>query len=226
MTYWQDQSIFFRLPLELRAEVYQYCQSYYMERSEVALFPYCMGADRDVNRFLQRRVSDLPGLLQTCKRIKKEAVEWLSRHIHIKFSDYSCWRVTWMYFYAVGSPDLSRVRMLTLSFEDLSRRPTVLLEIIEHIVAHAPKLQLLEITWQEMVYYPLWEFIEFEDWNSMEPWFPILAKARNLKTLRLKGILRQWAAAFEEYVKQRKPEVELDVELYDPMTSAWANWSE
>ncbi|KAI0139983.1 hypothetical protein F4776DRAFT_614928 [Hypoxylon sp. NC0597] len=219
MTCYQNQSIFFRLPLELREEVYQHCQDFYMGCKELKF----EGDSMDANKELQCQISCLPELLLTCKRIREEAEQWLYRDIDITYRDCGWWDCVWMYIYAVGKPDLSRVRMLTLSIEDALEKPILMFQMAEHIIDHAPGLQILEIEWHEMVYCPAGGVIELED--NIEPWFPILVKARNLRTLSLIKIRREWIAAVKKYLKKYKPEVKLEVEPYDVRTSRWARWN-
>ncbi|KAI0838825.1 hypothetical protein F5Y06DRAFT_295981 [Hypoxylon sp. FL0890] len=214
----REQSIFFRLPAELREQVYQYCEDFYMGQMEVD-FP------RNATGFgtlLQRRVSNTPALLQSCKKIKEEAEQWMYRHIHIEYSDDSSNSIVWMHVHAIGKPDLGLIRKLTLNFEDLVERPNLILNVIEHIFDRAPMLQLLEITWGEMVHCPLPRVISLED--NIGSWFPILAKAKQLQTLKLKGAKQEWATAVEEHLGQHNPEVRLEVELFDMETSLWASW--
>ncbi|KAI1136879.1 hypothetical protein F5Y05DRAFT_414599 [Hypoxylon sp. FL0543] len=216
MAYYQEQSIFFRLPLELREKIYEYCRPFYMGEVGVG-FP---STSTDYGTLLQRRVSDTPALLQSCKRIGEEAKRWLKRHIHIEYNEHD--NNVWLHLHVVGKPDLERVENLTLTFWDVVTRPTLLLNVVEHIFDHAPRLLQLEITWDEMAYCPLGGVISLED--NIEPWIPILAKAKQLKTLKLKGVKQEWAAAIEERFGQHNPDVKLDCELYDMKTSLWATW--
>ncbi|KAI1370676.1 hypothetical protein F4677DRAFT_347520 [Hypoxylon crocopeplum] len=214
MAHYQSQSIFFRLPQELRVQVYQYCQELYMAERKTVFHRSCTEFDT----MLKYRFTDIPALLMSCKRIKEEAEPWMHRHIDFEFSDNTGMDIVVMYNRAVGKIDLQWVRLLTLNFEDLVVKPTLTLSMMEHIVDHAPRLRALEIAWDDMVFYPLAKIISLEE--NIEPWFLIWAKAKGLKRLKLKGVTKEWAEAAEKELERQNKGVKLEIELYKP--KVWA----
>ncbi|KAI1415571.1 hypothetical protein F5Y13DRAFT_156321 [Hypoxylon sp. FL1857] len=218
MAYLQEQSIFFRLPLEIREEVYQYCRGFYAEMFKDS---FRKDRDGDYTTLFRDDVGGRPALLQSCRRIKDEAEPWIYRRIDIKFTEDI--DVRWLTIGPVGKFDMGHVRTITLDFEDVMSRPTELLDLMEYFIDHAPRLQRLEVEWEEMVHCPMPVIgTIFED--TVEPWFPIFAKAKSLKTLKLDGLTRQWAAVLEEVLRRHNQEVKLELTVYEKEDSIWADW--
>ncbi|KAI2472766.1 hypothetical protein F4781DRAFT_320477 [Annulohypoxylon bovei var. microspora] len=212
----QHESPFFRLPLELREEIYKYCQLFYTKRTQLVF-------NKRHDKFgtlLQRHSSGTPALLLSCKRIKAEAERRIHRNIQIIFGDHSGNGVYWLDVLAVSKPKLNRVRELTVIFEDLMNKPVLVLRAVKHIIKHAPDLRVLEITWEDMVHWPLTPVISLE--KNIVPWFSILAKAKSLRKLKLNGVTQEWATAVEENLRQKGRNVKMEVELID-VEAAWGD---
>lgn len=203
----QDQSIFFQLPLELRQEVYQSCQLFYMGHNKRLAHK----SSTNLTGMLPCGPKPGPALLQSCKRIREEAEQWMKHHIHIQYCTTASYER--LDIRTVGIAQLRWVRKLTLESDGLGHRPNMMFRLTEHIIDHSPRLQILEIRWRKLVYSQICHgVISFE--NVIKPWLPIVSKAKSLKILRLDGAQQKWATAFRNELERQNPGVKLDVKLY------------
>ncbi|KAI2621814.1 hypothetical protein GGR54DRAFT_599921 [Hypoxylon sp. NC1633] len=219
MAHSQDQSIFFRLPLELREQVYQFCQPWYMVPTRFQFSQY----DKGIGGLLDHSSSGSSALLRTCKKIKSEAEPWIHQQLAITCGRGTEWDTIGLCIQDAGTVNLRMIKKVTMVFEILVGEPSVILDMMEHLVDRAPKLQALEITWGEAMFCPILKPISFE--KNIKPWFPILAKAGKLKTLKLRRVARTWTTAIEDNVKQHNPEVNLEMEVFDIKKSMWCKWT-
>ncbi|KAI0380687.1 hypothetical protein F5Y04DRAFT_281712 [Hypomontagnella monticulosa] len=223
MAYYQQQSCFFRLPLELRDEIYtDVCQHAYDSMKGVLLRDIEVP---DYRSLLRHDFSGKPALLLTCKRVEEEANRCMNQDISIVCRDYfHCEGCSLcrsepdnadgvqghLLVRAIGKIDSRRIKRVSLacvqSFCSYRGEPRTLLDLLEHIINTAPTFRELTLRWNQDFHGPFYS-TTLRDTTLVNGWFPILAKAKNLKTLTLSGVERERTGTFVKDLAEQNPDL-------------------
>lgn len=78
----QNQCLLFKLPIELRCEIFEYCAWYYAELAYDQKTPFWTMPPSFFSR--PCKLGDMPALLQTCKRLSREACNIIHQHAFVR----------------------------------------------------------------------------------------------------------------------------------------------
>lgn len=144
----QTQSSFFRLPIELRHEIYRLLAPACLVKGPEVLEEDIGVSLKQKYRSLYSRKQGTPAPLVTCRMMRLEAEDLFRLHLRLQFATQVLHGrlVASMYAWIAGVYDPSRVRFLTICWGAHCTFDTAI-ELLESIVSVALDLREVEVCW-------------------------------------------------------------------------------